>query len=53
MEILIDDEYFTCTKQINSNGRVEYSFKMYKSIDDTVKRLVELYEIEKRHKCIK
>lgn len=48
-DILINDEFFLCTKHISPDGKVEYGLNMHKSIDDTIKRLVELYEIEKKY----
>lgn len=48
VEFLIEDEYFTCTKSVDEEGKTEYGFKMNNSIDKTIERLVKLYEIEKK-----
>ena len=45
VEFLIDNEFFTCTRSIDEEGKTEYGLKMNSSINATVKHLVELYKI--------
>ena len=44
VEFLIEDEYFTCTRSIDEEGRIEYGLKINSSINKTVEHLVELYK---------
>lgn len=44
VEVLIDNEFFTCIKSVDEEGRVECGLKMNASINKTVEHLVELYE---------
>lgn len=43
-EVLIDNEFFTCTRSIDEEGKTEYGLKMNASISATVEHLVELYK---------
>lgn len=43
-EVLIDNEFFLCTKNQDAEGKFEYSLQMHKGITETVEHLVELYD---------
>jgi len=51
--ILIDDEFFLCTRKEDEEGRIEYGFQIKQGIDKTVEKLVELYNIEAKLEVIK
>ena len=48
-EVLIDNEFFTCTRSIDEEGKTEYGLKMNSSINKTVEHLVELYNKAKHY----
>lgn len=51
--ILIDDEFFLCTRKEDTEGKIEYGFQIKQGIDKTVEKLVELYNIKAKLEVIK
>lgn len=43
VEILIDNEFFTCIKSIDEEDRVEWGISYKTSLEKTINHLVELY----------
>ena len=43
-EILIDNDYFKCTKFVDEEGRTEWGISYKTNIEKTIKHLVELYD---------
>jgi len=43
VETLINNEFFTCIRSIDEEGKTEYGLKMNSSISAIVEHLVELY----------
>ena len=48
-EVLIDNEFFLCTKNQDAEGKLEYGLQMHKGITETVEHLVELYNKAKHY----
>ena len=42
-EVLLDNDYFRCTRSVDNEGRTEYGLSYYKDIKDTINRLVQLH----------